>query len=230
MGIPNQHLYTNAIQPYARAPHLYLGFPTRYLPNDGQRVEPTLMVSRDGLNFHRWLEPIVRRVPRGSRWKPKQLLGVGLGGTPGQANHLSVYATGLLRRAGRPVASIRIPQGRFVSVNGGKRGGVLITKPIQLGRLADRLTLNYRTAEGGLVGVGLYRQTGMRFQDSLWQNAGLLRRSTQRSRDVEKRSRQCRRENQRGHKSTSKSHPVLQLRIELKNADLFSIQFQPWLR
>jgi uncharacterized protein YjbI with pentapeptide repeats len=27
-----------------------------------------------------------------------------------------------------------------------------------------------------------------------------------------------------------KSHPVLQLRIELKNADLFSIQFQPWLR
>ena len=31
-GIPNQHLYTNAILPYAKAPHLYIGFPTRYLP------------------------------------------------------------------------------------------------------------------------------------------------------------------------------------------------------
>jgi hypothetical protein len=25
-------------------------------------------------------------------------------------------------------------------------------------------------------------------------------------------------------------HPAVQLRFELKNADLFSLQFQPWLR
>ena len=58
-GVPMQHLYTNAVQPYGRAPHLLIGFPTRYLPDEGQRVEPTLMTSRDGLHFHRWLEPVV---------------------------------------------------------------------------------------------------------------------------------------------------------------------------
>ena len=47
-----EHLYTNAIQPYERAPHIYLGFPTRYLPKEGQRVEPVFMSSRDGLNFN----------------------------------------------------------------------------------------------------------------------------------------------------------------------------------
>ena len=232
-SIPNQHLYTNAILPYARAPHLYLGFPTRYLPNDGQRVEPTLMVSRDGLNFHRWLEPIVpESAPKDRGGNRSNYMAWGLVELPGRANHLSVYATEAYYAG--PDSRLRRFEYRkdgFVSVNGGKRGGVLITKPIQLGRLADRLTLNYRTAEGGLVRVGLYRPDGNAIPGfSLAECRALA--GDQLSEAVMWKSVQG---NVVGKTNADisqlrKSHPVLQLRIELKNADLFSIQFQPWLR
>ena len=70
---PVAQLYTNAVRPYARAPHLLLGFPTRYQPKHSQ-VEPVFMSSRDGVHFKRWEEP---RDPHhraeGSRWEPQQL-------------------------------------------------------------------------------------------------------------------------------------------------------------
>ena len=78
-------LYTNQIKPYHRAPHLFIGFPTRYverewspsmeaLPNlehrrlrssSSQRygtalTEALLMSSGDGLHFHRWEEAFLR--------------------------------------------------------------------------------------------------------------------------------------------------------------------------
>ncbi len=78
---PGEALYTNQIKPYHRAPHLLLGFPTRYvergwsesmraLPERQHRewrskaqdrygmalTEGLLMSSRDGVNFHRWGE------------------------------------------------------------------------------------------------------------------------------------------------------------------------------
>ncbi|MEM7013586.1 MAG: hypothetical protein AAF585_19110, partial [Verrucomicrobiota bacterium] len=58
-GTPRQHLYTNAIQLYFRAPHIYVCFPTRYLPDQGQRVEPIFMISRDGLEFRRFNDPVI---------------------------------------------------------------------------------------------------------------------------------------------------------------------------
>jgi hypothetical protein len=85
---PDEQLYTNGIIPYYRAPHIMLGFPTRYterkwepmfeqLPNLEWRRErsgPNLragtaltdglfMFSRDGINFRRWDEPFLRPGP-----------------------------------------------------------------------------------------------------------------------------------------------------------------------
>lgn len=76
---PEEHLYTNQIKPYHRAPHLFIGFPLRYVdrgwsdstralperehreqrsaarPRYGSAVtEGLLMTSRDGVNFRRW--------------------------------------------------------------------------------------------------------------------------------------------------------------------------------
>ena len=232
-GIPNQHLYTNAILPYARAPHLYLGFPTRYLPNDGQRVEPTLMVSRDGLNFYRWLEPIVpESAPKDRGGNRSNYMAWGLVELPGRANNLSVYATEAYYAG--PDSRLRRFEYRkdgFVSVNGGTRGGVLIAKPIQLGRLADRLTLNYRTAEGGLVRVGLYRPDGNAIPGfSLAECRALAGDQLSEAVMWKRVQDNVVGKNNADISQLRKTHPVLQLRIELKNADLFSIQFQPWLR
>lgn len=88
-GAPIEHLYTNQILPYYRAPHIFMGFPARYTerewsaplyalpglqeriarsqvhPRYGGAVTDTLfMTSRDGLTFKRWPEAFIRPGPR----------------------------------------------------------------------------------------------------------------------------------------------------------------------
>jgi hypothetical protein len=93
-GAPAEQLYTNQIKPYHRAPHILVGFPTRYIdrgwsksmeslpevahrrlrssvsPRYGTAVtEGLLMTSRDGVTFHRWAEAFLRPGPeRKSSW------------------------------------------------------------------------------------------------------------------------------------------------------------------
>lgn len=82
---PPEQLYTNQIKPYYRAPHILVGFPTRYmergwsksmeqLPEYKHRkmrssisnrygmaiTEGLFMTSRDGVNFKRWPEAFLR--------------------------------------------------------------------------------------------------------------------------------------------------------------------------
>jgi len=82
---PPEHLYTNQIKPYHRAPHIFIGFPTRYVErgwSDSMRALPELehrqwrakanlrygtaitegllMASRDGVKFKRWNEAFLR--------------------------------------------------------------------------------------------------------------------------------------------------------------------------
>ena len=82
---PDEPLYTNQVLPYPRAPHLFVGFPTRYVerawspsflalpdpehrrkrmkfhPRFGTAVTDGLfMTSRDGRTFHRWDEAFLR--------------------------------------------------------------------------------------------------------------------------------------------------------------------------
>lgn len=94
-GAAAEQLYTNVIKPYPRAPHLLIGFPTRYverrwsdeayadLPelehrrlrkNSSERygaalTDALLMTSRDGVTFHRWGEAFLRPgVQRPGTW------------------------------------------------------------------------------------------------------------------------------------------------------------------
>ncbi len=82
---PSEQLYTNQVKPYFRAPHLLIGFPTRYtertwtdslraLPEEQHRewrskasmrygtaiTEGLFMASRDGVKFKRWNEAFLR--------------------------------------------------------------------------------------------------------------------------------------------------------------------------
>jgi hypothetical protein len=82
---PDEHLYTNQVAPYYRAPHILIGFPTRYLDrgwSDSMKALPELenrqlrasanrrygtaltegllMASRDGVRFKRWNEAFLR--------------------------------------------------------------------------------------------------------------------------------------------------------------------------
>jgi len=84
---PYIQLYTNQIQPYHRAPHIYLGFPSRYLAGRGKledlntRLSSSVeyfgadytdggfMASRDGQRFTFWDEAFIRPGPQArKRW------------------------------------------------------------------------------------------------------------------------------------------------------------------
>ena len=91
----NEHLYTNQIGPYYRAPHILLGFPTRYVErgwSDSMRALPQLehrkqrskahlrygtalteallMASRNGVHFERWNEAFMRPgIQRPETWQ-----------------------------------------------------------------------------------------------------------------------------------------------------------------
>jgi hypothetical protein len=91
---PSEHLYTNVVKPYYRAPHILIGFPTRYndrgwsesmraLPEHEHRemrssasprygtavTEALLMASRDGVLFKRWNESFLRPgIERNGTW------------------------------------------------------------------------------------------------------------------------------------------------------------------
>jgi hypothetical protein len=91
---PDEALYTNQVIPYYRAPHLFVGFPTRYverpwssgfkaLPDPEHRMrrmklsprfgtaitDGMFMTSRDGRTFRRWNEAFVRPgIERKNNW------------------------------------------------------------------------------------------------------------------------------------------------------------------
>ena len=223
-GIPLQHLYTNAVQPYMRAPHMLIGFPTRYLPEEGQRVEPTLMISRDGGHFHRWLEPVVpESAPKDRGGNRSNYMAWGVVEIPGHPNHLSVYATEAYYTG--PSSRVRRFEYRkdgFVSIRAGAEPGTLITKPIKLGRLAERLTVNFLTHKGGDIRVGIEEANGKVIADYSPADCKPLQGDSL-SQNVAWKS-------GADISHLRRKYPVVRLRFELKKADLYSMQFQPWLR
>ena len=93
-------MYTNGIQPYYRAPHLRVGFPTRYtarkLSDQLRLIEPVelreelsaayprvgsdlsdglFMSSRDGVSFQRWDEAFLRPGPEADRSRSNWMYG-----------------------------------------------------------------------------------------------------------------------------------------------------------
>ncbi len=223
-GIPVQHLYTNAVQSYGRASHLLIGFPTRYLPDEGQRVEPTLMTSRDGLHFHRWLEPVVpESAPKDRGGNRSNYMTWGLVEIPSRPNHLSVYATEAYYTG--PNSRVRRFEYRkdgFVSIRAGGDAGELVTNPISLGRLAGRLTVNYQTHKNGAIRVAIEEPKGQSIAGYTLASCKPLKGDSLQQQVAWKDGGDI--------SHLRRNHPTVRLRFEMKNADLFSLQFQPWLR
>jgi hypothetical protein len=164
-GAPDQHLYTNAILTYARAPQILLGFPTRFRPSDEQ-VEPILMSSRDGLTFQRWNEAVIPPdAPEDRKGNRSNYMAWGMLSLSDSPNEVSVYGTEAYYAgpAGRLRRFVYRTDG-FVSLHADKTGGEMISKPLQLS--STELQLNYRTAPGGSVQVQLVNSAGETLAES----------------------------------------------------------------
>jgi hypothetical protein len=149
---PREHLYTNAIRPYARAPHLLLGFPTHFLPAK-QQTEPTFMSSRDGKTFHRWTEAVIpRTAPKDRDGNRSNYMAWGVLSLPGKDRELSVYGTeAYYTGPGSRLRRFSYRLDGFVSVHAPAEGGELLTRPLRF--KGEKLTLNFVTGPTGSIQV-----------------------------------------------------------------------------
>jgi hypothetical protein len=160
-GAPKEHLYTNAVLPYFRAPHILLGFPTRFLPEEGESTEPVFMASRDGVHWIRYPSAVIpRSAPADRAGNRSNYMAWGLVQLPGNEKEISVYAKESYYGPG-PVRLRRFVYrlDGFVALRGGPAGGRLITKPLTY--QGQSLLLNYRTlSPSGSITVELQDADG----------------------------------------------------------------------
>jgi len=156
---PVEHLYTNAIRPYFRAPHLFLGFPTRFQPAH-QQVEPVFMSSRDGVLFDRWSDALIPiTAPKDRDGNRSNYMTWGLLQLPGQDRELSVYATeAYYTGPGSRVRRFTFRTDGFVSAHAKAKPGELLTKPLVFA--GKELELNHLTGAGGALRVELQDASG----------------------------------------------------------------------
>lgn len=172
-GAPTEDLYTNQILPYFRAPHIFVGFPKRFVP---QRTSPAghplpgvsdgvFMTSRDGRTFHRWTEAFIRPGPQPDRWVNRNnatawgILEVEshLEGAP---KELALYSTeGYYRGAATRLRRYRLRMDGFVSVNAPLSGGEFTTRPLTF--VGGRLHLNCATSAAGSIRVEIQDGDGL---------------------------------------------------------------------
>ena len=169
-GAPVEHLYTNQIRPYARAPHIYLGFPKRFVPERNQDrkfsgvSDGIFMSSRDGIRFLRWGEAVVRPGLQPERWVTRNnMIGWGILTLPssvaGEPEELSIYAAEGYYSG--PASRLRRYTSRldgFVSVRAPLAGGEMTTRLIRFS--GSRLVLNYSTSAAGSIRVEIQDETG----------------------------------------------------------------------
>ena len=163
---PPEHLYTNQIQPYFRAPHIYLGFPFRFLPE--RQLMPdhpvsgisdgVIISSRNGVNWDRtFMEAFLRpgRDPR--NWTDRNMI-IACGIVPTAEDELSVYWVENFRHNTCRLNHGTLRTDGFASVNGPYAGGEVLTHPLTFSGSA--LVLNYATSAVGSVGVELQNPEG----------------------------------------------------------------------
>ncbi len=174
---PFEELYTQQTQPYFRAPHLYVAFPNRFLPerrvlapeefaaagvwersrtsgvNDG-----VFMTSRGGNAYDRtFLDAFLRPGPDRRNWSPRNnyaahgLLETG----PGE---LSLYYTRHYAQPTNHIERFTLRTDGFASLSAGRTGGTALTKPFVFS--GRRLELNYATAAAGSVWVEVCDEHG----------------------------------------------------------------------
>ncbi|MEM7231844.1 MAG: hypothetical protein AAF517_06710, partial [Planctomycetota bacterium] len=177
-GKSRQHLYTNTFDPYPRAPHIYLGMPTRFFPGrraitkaDAKRLgtpedwryandcaDIVLVSARGGTELRRtFMEAFIRPGLDLKNWTSRANYAA-RGYLRTGPREISIYVK---HNAGYPSIHIRRytlrPDG-FVSVRASYAGGTLTTKPLRFA--GSRLEINLSTSAAGSARVEILDAKG----------------------------------------------------------------------
>jgi len=251
---PNRggELYTNQITTYYRAPHLFVGFPTRYedrgttpstrhLPQYEYRQERSaqslregtavteglFMASRNGRDFRVWQEAFIRPGLRtkdswfyGDMYQNRGLVETKSSLAEDAPNELSMYLTEGTLQNGKPgkLRRYTLRMDGFVAVNAPMDGGTLVTRPLRF--QGNQLSINYSSSARGGVRVEIQDADGkslpgFALKDCPWIYGDSLDRLIEWTDD-----------NGITTDVSELAGRAVRLAFELKDADLFSFQFE----
>jgi hypothetical protein len=230
---PDEQLYTQQTQPYFRAPHLYVAFPNRFLPdrrvlNDEEFSEARIwersrasgindgvfMTSRGGAVYDRtFLSAFVRPGLDRKNWSPRNNYAAH-GVVQTSPTELSLYYTRHYAQPTNHLERFVLRLDGFASLSAERPGGSAETHPLTFS--GARLALNYATSAAGQVRVALCNAEGVPFPGySLSDCDPLVGDEIERI------------VSWRGRSDVSAFEGrTVRLRFELEDADIFSLQFQ----
>lgn len=149
-NFPDEHLYTTQTEPYYRAPHQYLAFPTRLHTDRGDSTDIMLMTSRGGLRFDRLLrEAYLWPGPDPARWGNRANYAA-RGIVPTGPGEMSIYVTPFRRFTWRLDG--------LASIHAGADEAELLSRPLTFA--GRRLSLNLATSGGGAARVEIQAADG----------------------------------------------------------------------
>jgi hypothetical protein len=219
---PAEHLYTNAIVPYFRAPHVYIGLPMRFQPD--RRFIPThphkgaadavFMCSRSLFEWdRRFLEAFIRPGPDQRNWTDRANMPA-WGILPTSETEISVYWSEHYRATEPQLCRGTVRTDGFVSVHAPYAGGTFTTRLFTFA--GSQLMLNYATSAAGAIRIEILDEQnqpvpGFSLKESLELYGDEIDRAY----------------TWKDHDSVSAlaGKPV-RLRVTMKDADLYAIQFR----
>ncbi|KPL20207.1 MAG: hypothetical protein AMJ75_12115 [Phycisphaerae bacterium SM1_79] len=230
---PREHIYTNQTHPYFRAPHIYISIAARFLP--GRQILSDEQAKQLNVNPHYFKDcsDAVLMTSRGGDIYDRTFMegfirpGIGLQNWVSRSNYpaLNVVQTGPAEMSlyvqhdyAQPTAHLRRYSLRldgFSSLYAPYEGGSMTTKPFTF--TGKKLLLNFATSAPGFIKIEIQNAdgepiTGYNIKDAkelignyiehpvVWEN---------------------------GTDVSSLSGRVIRLKFVMKDANLYSLQFQP---
>lgn len=230
-GTPREHLYTNQTSPYFRAPQIYVGTAARFMP--GRRViseseaeqigvvksyagdcsDGVLLTSRGGTRYDRtFMEGFVRPGIGAENWTSRTNYPA-RGVIQTGANEMSLFVQ---HNYGQPTHRINrytLRLDGFASLHAGYAGGEMRSKPITFS--GEALYLNASTSAAGGVQVELQDAAGKPIEGFALADCNEVIGD-----DIEKRV------TWKGGSLAPLAGKEVRLRIVLKDADVYALQFR----
>ncbi|GAB5561568.1 MAG: hypothetical protein SynsKO_32150 [Synoicihabitans sp.] len=173
---PMEHLYTNGMQPYFRAPHIYIGLAKRFFPekaafslakgqsfhrdpNRGDSSSDAVLLSSRGgdLIDRTFMEGFIRPGPTPRDWAARDNTPA-LGIVPSGERDMYIYRMSHYGQVTAHLSLHRLRTDGFVSINAPYEGGEVVTKPFTFS--GDELVINYGTSAAGSVRVEILDAEG----------------------------------------------------------------------
>jgi hypothetical protein len=163
---PKEHFYTNGTRPCPGAPHIYLSFPKRFVPERKKFAdykEPgvsdaVFMSSRDGVNWERtFLEAWLRPGLDNRNWTQRSNMPA-WGIVQVDPSEFSMYVSEHYEWPDNRLRRVTVRRHGFASVHGGANGGEFTTRPVTF--TGKNLILNYATSAAGSIQVEIQDAQG----------------------------------------------------------------------